>query len=126
MAEKSGAHGRSRKSEIPRPEPVYHGYAAHVYSLCLRLLAGMKAAEDTTVGGGGKELPPLDRAELDALVTRLPADLRIAFVLHDIEGLSDGAISKHLRVDEEDVRRLVREARLEIIRLRIEEVEDKD
>ena len=152
-------------------EALYRRYVGHIYTLCLRLLANVKAAEDATIevfvrfsqelmqrweesaifarlrelaidnaitrlrrrerdGQNSAERnrsstmakeqngSPLDKATLDALVERLPDDLRIAFVLRDMEGLSIVAISKHLRVEEAEVRRLVHRARLELNSLR--------
>ena len=66
---------------------------------------------------GGKTPAPLDNATLDALAAQLPDQLRVAFVLHDREGLSDGAIAAHLRIEQREVRRLVHVARLELRRL---------
>ena len=50
---------------------------------------------------------PLDGPMLEALVTSLPADLRVAFVLHDMEGLKAGKIAKYLHVNEDRVRTLI-------------------
>lgn len=54
------------------------------------------------------------QTSLDAAAARLPAGLRAAFVLHDVEGLSAAAVAGHLRVEESEARRLVREARVEL------------
>lgn len=169
----SGAGGNSGDAagrDLARLETAYRRHAAQVYTLCLRLLAGARAAEEATVEvfvrlgrelsglwdeartlarlrhlavdealarlgvrgrkappparaeprrermGGGLPQPP-DQAALDALAARLPDELRVAFVLHDGEGLDDHEIAAHLRVDEEEVRRLVRAARFELRRL---------
>jgi RNA polymerase sigma-70 factor (ECF subfamily) len=158
-------------------ESVYRRHVALVYTLCLRLLATVQAAEEATVqvfallsrelsswwdearilarlrqlaidealsrlptrepakatdtafatapsrggvsGSGSSDAarPPLDQPTLDALVARLPDQLRVAFVLRDREGLSDGTIASHLRVEEAEVRRLVGRARFELRRL---------
>lgn len=68
-------------------------------------------------GGSGAARPSLDRPTLNALVARLPDQLRVAFVLRDREGLSDQTIATHLRVEEAEVRRLVGRARFELRRL---------
>lgn len=60
---------------------------------------------------------PLVSENLAVLTNKLPDDLRLAFVLHDIEGLSNQAVARHLRSDEADVRKLVRNARLALRRL---------
>lgn len=60
---------------------------------------------------------PLDGPMLEALVTNLPTDLRVAFVLHDMEGLKAGKIAKYLRVNEDKVRTLIKLARLELRRI---------
>jgi RNA polymerase sigma-70 factor (ECF subfamily) len=60
--------------------------------------------------------PVLTRATLDALVAGLPDPQRVAFVLHDQEGLGASVIAGHLRNSEAEVRRLVHAARLELRR----------
>ena len=60
---------------------------------------------------------PLDGPMLEALVTSLPTDLRVAFVLHDMEGLKAGKIAKYLRVNEDKVRTLIKLARQELRRI---------
>ncbi len=62
-------------------------------------------------------LATLDLAMLNDLINRLPVTLRVAFVLHDIEGLDNRAVATHLRVDQTEVRRLVHNARLELLQL---------
>lgn len=62
-------------------------------------------------------LRPLDLATLEALTDRLPDDLRIAFVLSDLEGLDNQTVARHLRVDEPAVRKLINNARLALRRL---------
>ncbi len=66
---------------------------------------------------GSVSPPPLNQAALDALSAKLPNDLRVAFVLRDREGLSNGAIAAHLKISEEEVRRLISVARLDLRRL---------
>lgn len=63
-------------------------------------------------------MEPLDAITLDKLIKGLPDLLRIAFVLHDREGLSYKVVATHLRVGEAEARRLVQNARLELSRLR--------
>ena len=60
---------------------------------------------------------PLDLATLEALTNRLPDDLRVAFVLRDMEGLDDQKVARHLRLDEPAVRKLTNNARLALRRL---------
>ncbi|MGH9930002.1 MAG: RNA polymerase sigma factor [Pyrinomonadaceae bacterium] len=61
--------------------------------------------------------PPLDFATLDARTSRLPNDLRVAFVLHDREGLSYKEVARHLQMKEAQARELISRARLELRRL---------
>lgn len=175
MAEEENKQKRTDSREILRLESVFGRYVGHIYTLTLRLLADVRAAEQATVevfvrlsremarrwselqilsrlrelavesslarlqwrageqsqmenvshAAAQPALPraevnsptPLDRATLDALTARLPDRLRVAFVLRDREGLSDGAIATHLRVSESEVRRLIHSARLELRRL---------
>ena len=62
-------------------------------------------------------LRPLDLATLEALTNRLPDDLRVAFVLRDLEGLDNQTVARHLRVDEPTMRKLINNARLALRRL---------
>ena len=62
-------------------------------------------------------LPPLDLAMLEALTNKLPDNLRVAFVLRDLEGLDNQTVARHLRVDELTVRKLINDARLALRRL---------
>lgn len=59
----------------------------------------------------------LDSSTIKELTTRMPVDLRVAFVLHDMEGLQDQEVAKYLRVHEREVRGLIKRARLELRRL---------
>ena len=59
----------------------------------------------------------LDSSTIKELTARLPVDLRAAFVLHDMEGLNDEDVARHLRVHESEVRALIKRARLELRRL---------
>ena len=87
--------------------------------------SGLSQMADVSAAAARPALPradvnsaaPLDRSTLDSLTARLPDRLRVAFVLRDREGLSDGAIATHLRVSEAEVRRLIHGARLELRRL---------
>lgn len=153
--------------EERRLEAVYRRYAGHVYTLCLRLLSSVLAAEDatlrvfvrlsreltdwwdeartsarlrelaveealalldvrgrrvepatnTSVRSDSVSPAPLNKRTLDMLTMQLPDLLRVAFVLHDREGLSKREVAAHLQVDESAVRRMVREARMELRRL---------
>lgn len=62
-------------------------------------------------------LRPLDLATLEALTNRLPDNLRVAFVLRDLEGLDNQTVARHMRVDEPAVRKLINTARLALRRL---------
>ena len=59
----------------------------------------------------------LAHQQLKELIAKLPDDLRVSFVLHDMEGLKDLDVAKHLRVEESDVRALIKRARMELRRL---------
>lgn len=59
----------------------------------------------------------LDPSTINEVIARLPDDLRITFVLHDVEGLNYKDIGKYLRVREAEVRALIISARLEVRRL---------
>lgn len=59
----------------------------------------------------------LDSSTLKELTARMPVDLRVAFVLHDMEGLEDEDIARYLRLREGKVRGLIKRARLELRRL---------
>lgn len=176
MEEGAGEHEGPIEREISRLEAVYQRYVGHVYTLCLRLLADVRAAEEVTMQvfvrffqvmkrywnestilsrlrelaitdsltrlnacdgevinsstetrqpvtslsfrfSGEERIEPLDATTFDKLVKGLPDLLRIAFVLHDREGLSYKAVATHLRVGEAEARRLVQNARLELSRL---------
>ena len=152
-------------------EVAYKLYVKQVYTLCLRLLANVREAEEVTVqvfAAFSRELPrrwdesrvlarlrelaldealgslrrsirerlqgqgagaidaelkvenrrpavglrPLNLATLEALTKELPVDLRVAFVLRDLEGLDHQAVAHHLRVDEPTVRKLINNARV--------------
>lgn len=154
-------------------EVAYKLNASRVYTLCLRLLASVRAAEEATVqvfvrfsrelskrwdesrvAARLRELaidealsrlrsylsrrnvavnsrpvqprrsvdatPPLNSETLDDLVAQLTVDQRVAFVLHDREGLDYQAIAKHLQLEVGEVRQLVHESRIELSRLRNE------
>ena len=62
-------------------------------------------------------LATLDLAMLNDLINSLPVTLRVAFMLHDIEGLDERAVATHLRANQTGVRRLVHSARLELLQL---------
>lgn len=94
-------------------------------------LARLRGAEESTETGppfspqthspADGRAATLDAAALDALdalVARLPQTLRVVFVLRDIEGLVDAAVAARLGRGVADVRRLVGEARLRLLRLR--------
>ncbi len=170
MLRSSNHHGYSMR-QMALLEVAYKLYASRVYTLCLRLLANVKAAEEATVQvyvRFSRELwkrwdesriaarlrdlainealsrlrlsanrmkaavntqslrsarfrssaPALTSETLEHLVGRLAAELRVVFVLHDREGLDYQVISEHLKIKEAEVRRLVRQSRIELRRLR--------
>lgn len=183
MSERANNRERAESRRSVLLEVAYKLYAKQVYTLSLRLLASVRAAEEVTVrvfvefsreltrgwdesrvlerlrelaidealrrmwerirerhagraavgasspvmsieavpkegnGSAPVALRPLDSATLDALINSLPDDLRVAFVLRDMEGLSNQAVAKHLRIDEVTVRNLINNARLGLRRL---------
>lgn len=64
-----------------------------------------------------KQARLLDSSTIKELTASLPKDLRIAFVLHDMEGLQDQDVARYLRVHERKVPALIKRARLELRRL---------
>ena len=78
-----------------------------------RTLTDTDHAESKVARGADSSL---NSATLNKLITKLPDDLRVVFVLHDMEGMDDREIARHLRVRESDVRRLVSRVRLELRR----------
>ena len=82
---------------------------------------GAPPAPDKTASREGKlahrRQAASDSSMLKALIARLPDDLRVAFVLYDMEGLKDQDVAKALRVDESEVRALIKRARMELRRL---------
>lgn len=60
---------------------------------------------------------PLKPALLDLLIAQLPEAERMAYVLHDVEGLTDEAVAIHLRMSREAVRHYLGSARLALRRL---------
>ena len=60
--------------------------------------------------------PSLNSTTLNNLIAKLSDELRVVFVLHDMEGMGDQDIARHLRVRESDVRPLISRARLELRR----------
>ena len=79
---------------------------------------GAPPAPDKTTGLEGKlahrEQAPFDSSMLETLIPKLPNDLRVAFVLRDMDGLKDQDVAKYLRVDESEVRALIKRARMEL------------
>jgi DNA-directed RNA polymerase specialized sigma24 family protein len=51
---------------------------------------------------------------LDALITRLPATERAAYVLHDVEGMSDASVAIDLLMTEAEMRQRLHNARLQL------------
>jgi RNA polymerase sigma-70 factor (ECF subfamily) len=78
------------------------------------------APDKTTVQDGKlahREQARLDSPLLKELIARLPDDLRVGFVLYDMEGLKEQDVAKYLGVHESEVRALVKRARMELRRL---------
>ena len=59
----------------------------------------------------------LDPDMFDGLTDRLPMNMRVAFVLHDVEGLGHAVVATHLQIGETKLRLLLHAARLELLRL---------
>lgn len=139
MAPRADIAGR----DLSGLESVYRLHVRRVYTLCLRLLADARLAEEATARAFARldrepPLPPGDERlaglaveeslarlgeaagagnvpaalqGIDALAARLPGRLRVAFVLHDVEGMSAAVIARYMRVDEAAARLLIGEAR---------------
>lgn len=84
------------------------------------LKVGAPPARDQRAALDGKlahrEQARFDSSMLKVLIARLPDDLRVAFVLRDMEGLKDQDVAKYLRVHESEVRALIKRARMELRR----------
>lgn len=65
---------------------------------------------------------PLDLATIDGLIKILPDELRVVFVLHDIEGFNNQTLAKLLRLDDAGTRRLIVRARLALRRLWLSQI----
>lgn len=68
-------------------------------------------------GSGSKSHGRLEPAVLDGLIARLPEIDRVVYVLHDVEGVNDGAIAVQLQITELAMRQHLSKARLELRRL---------
>ena len=79
-----------------------------------RALADTDRAESRIVRGSAHS--SLDPTTLNKLIAKLRDELRVVFVLHEMEGMDDRDIARHLRVRESDVRPLISRARLELRR----------
>ena len=66
--------------------------------------------------GRGLANSSLDSATVDKLIAQMADELRVVFVLHDMEGIDDRDIARHVRIRESDVRPLISRARLELRR----------
>ena len=180
MVDNSQSIGRLDSRKIALLEAAYRLYVRRVFTLCLRLLASVREAEEATVSvfvrlsrelthrwdesaiasrlrelaigealrrlwrnrerpgedraifvgtvpaksnpssgkpGSDAEARLLEPAMINELIAKLPDDLRIGFVLHDVEGLSYTDVGKHLNIRAAEVRSLVNRARLELRRL---------
>lgn len=72
----------------------------------------MKACEKEESSSALVPRPPLDSATIDRLIETLPDELRVAFVLHDVEGFNNQTLAKLLQLDEAGTRRLIAHARV--------------
>lgn len=77
----------------------------------------MKACEKEESSSAFVLRPPLDSATIDRLIETLPDELRVAFVLHDVEGFNNQTLAKLLQLDESGARRLIAHARVVLRRL---------
>lgn len=77
----------------------------------------MKACEKEESSSALVPRPPLDSATIDRLIETLPDELRVAFVLHDVEGFNNQTLAKLLQLDEAGARRLIARARVVLRRL---------
>lgn len=162
---------RDAGGRLESVEALYRLHSRRVYTLCLRLLADARVAEDATasafvqlgrenvgrrddaqtldrlldqavvesisrLGASYRDVGaanitnaspltvdvarasgPLDAAMLDHLTARLPARMRVAFILRDVEGFGGARVAAIMGVGEVEVQRLVRAARVELRRL---------
>ena len=77
----------------------------------------MKACEKEESSSAPVPRRPLDSATIDRLIETLPDELRVAFVLHDVEGFNNQTLAKLLQLDEAGARRLIAHARVVLRRL---------
>jgi RNA polymerase sigma factor (sigma-70 family) len=61
--------------------------------------ARLMELDDAHWAGSEAELATYDRIELERAIAALPAGARHVFVLHDVEGWTHDAISRHLGID---------------------------
>jgi DNA-directed RNA polymerase specialized sigma24 family protein len=100
--------------------PVLRELAIRYSLVLLRELDGpteILATQSEPAHTAGEGALCLDASIFDHFIARLPASLRVAYVLHDVEGLSTAAVSGHLGVSETDVRHQIHAARVELRRL---------
>lgn len=79
-----------------------------------QVLADSDRDESNIVRGSADS--SLNSKTLNQLIAKMPDELRVVFVLHDMEGVADRDIARHLRVRTSDVRPLISRARLEVRR----------
>lgn len=77
----------------------------------------MKACQKEESSSVPVPRPPLDSATIDRLIETLPDELRVVFVLHDVEGFNNQTLAKLLQLDEAGARRLIARARVVLRRL---------
>ena len=113
----------SRLRELAIDEAVQRlfGDVAANASRARAVKVGTPPAPDKTTVKDGKladrEQARIDSSMLRELIARLPDDLRVAFVLYDMEGLKKQDVAKYLGLHESEVHALVKSGRMELRRL---------
>ena len=82
----------------------------------------MKAGQKEESSSAPVPRPPLDSATINRLIKTLPDELRVAFVLHDVEGFNNQTLAKLLQLDEAGARRLIARARVVLRRLWLSQI----
>jgi DNA-directed RNA polymerase specialized sigma24 family protein len=77
-----------------------------------------------TLPADGRRLANIKPSLLEELICQLPAILRVAYVLHDLEGLDLAPLAEWLGVVEAEAHFIVRQARMELRRLCLLSVRD--
>ncbi len=87
-----------RRGDTGAAEALVAAYGDRVYRLAVRITGNASDAEEETI--------------LGAAISELPTDYRTAFVLHDVEGLSNLDIAQTLQVTVTAIKSRVHRARL--------------